>query len=69
MGAFCAGAGAARAGFTQGGHEVSWAAAMQAMPRAQVTLTRMDGVISDLIWALRAADEPTPQSAVASRPA
>ncbi|MFC4425849.1 hypothetical protein [Deinococcus navajonensis] len=52
--------GAARTGFTQGGFEVTWAAAMQAMPRAQVTLTRMDGVICDLIWALRTAETATP---------
>ncbi|ACO46424.1 hypothetical protein DEDE109153_00130 [Deinococcus deserti] len=52
--------GVARSGFTQGGHEVGWAAAMQAMPRAHVTLSRMDSVICDLIWSLRGADTPIP---------
>lgn len=44
--------GALQGGFTAQ-NEVMWPAAMAALPRAQVTLTALDPVVAELIWASR----------------
>ena len=48
-------------GFTTGGQAVSLAAAMRAMPRAQVTLTPLDAGVCDLVWAFRVGN-PAPRT-------
>ncbi|SMB91490.1 hypothetical protein [Deinococcus hopiensis] len=45
--------GALQGGFTASS-EVSWPAAMVGLPRAAVTLTALDPVVAELIWASRA---------------
>ncbi|WP_243398130.1 hypothetical protein [Deinococcus koreensis] len=45
-------------GFTWGGQDVSWATTMQALPRAQVSLSTQSPKIAGLVWAARAS---TPQ--------
>ncbi|WP_040383576.1 hypothetical protein [Deinococcus apachensis] len=62
--------GTLRGGFSAGG-DVSWPAALAALPRAQVTLAALDPAVADLVWASRTwAPQPleglwpTPQAAL-----